>query len=450
MYRTHTCGELRAEHAGEDVTLAGWVDSLRVTGSIGFLLLRDRYGTTQCFLDSDLVEQVEDVRRESVVQVRGAVSERPDEQKKEDMQTGAVEIQTEEVTVLSKADPLPLELDESVDSKQATRLEHRYLDLRKERLRENLELRNDVFKAMRDFLADKEFLELETPVLAKSTPEGARDYLVPSRIHKGSFYALPQSPQLFKQLFMVAGYDKYYQMAKCFRDEDLRADRQPEFTQLDMEMSFVEQEDIIELVEELVAHVFSKTLDVELDTPFPRISHAAAVEEYGSDKPDLDESEWDFCWVVDWPFFEQEDGELTYAHHPFTMPEFDSIDEIRDRPLETGAKIHDLVLNGEEIAGGSIRCHDMDVQRAIFDALGLSKEEYEEKFGFFLDALQYGTPPHGGIAFGLDRMIAMMAGEESIREVIPFPKTQDAEDLMLGSPSEVTREQLEELGIRIS
>ncbi len=450
MLRTHNCGELRAGDAGEEVTLCGWVDTLRLTGKIGFLLLRDRYGITQCFLDEELCDQIEGTGRDSVVKVTGEVQERPDDQKKDDMKTGDVEVSAESIEVLSEADPLPLEQD--VESDDETRMKYRYLDLRKEKMQENLELRHEVIKAIRDFLSERDFLEIETPMLAKSTPEGARDFLVPSRINKGKFYALPQSPQLFKQLLMIGGYDKYFQIVKCFRDEDLRRDRQPEFTQLDLEMSFVEQEDIFELIEEMMSYIWERVLGEELETPFPRISHEEAMEEYGTDKPHLGEGEegWHFAWVVDWPMFEEDDeGNLTYAHHPFTMPEFDDPEDITAKPKKVKAKIHDLVLNGEEIAGGSIRCHDMEVQQEIFDALGLDEKEVREKFGFFLDALQYGTPPHGGIAFGLDRLIALMAGEESIREVIPFPKTKDAEDLMLGAPSEVTKEQLEELGLSL-
>ncbi len=449
MYRTHNCGELREEHAGEEVTLSGWVDSVRISGKIGFLLLRDRYGVTQCFLKGEPLEKASSLTNESVVKVEGSVKERPDEQKKSDMKTGGVELTVSDIEVLSKSDSLPLELDESVESTDKTRMKYRFLDLREDRMQENLELRHDVFKAVRDFFDERDFFEIETPLLAKSTPEGARDYLVPSRLNKGKFYALPQSPQLFKQLLMIGGYDKYFQIAKCFRDEDLRSDRQPEFTQLDVEMSFVEQEDLIQLIEELMSFVFKEVLNINLETPFPRITHKEAVDEYGTDKPHLGEEEngFHFCWVVDWPMFEESDDGFTYAHHPFTMPVYDEKEDIVDRPEDVKAHIHDLVLNGEEIAGGSIRCHDIEVQKLIFKALGLSKEEYEEKFGFFLEALQYGTPPHGGIAFGMDRLIALMAGEDSIRDVIAFPKTKDAEDLMLGTPSKVKKEQLDELGI---
>lgn len=447
MRRTHTCGELRADDAGSDVTLSGWVDSLRLSGKIGFLILRDRYGTTQCFLGKDIVDDLPDIRRESVVQVTGSVKERPDNQKKDDMKTGDVEVSASSVEVLSAAEPLPLELDEHTTDE--TRLEYRFLDLRRQRLQDNLALRSDVKKAMRDFLHERGFLELETPNLAKSTPEGARDFLVPSRNNKGKFYALPQSPQLFKQLFMIAGYDKYYQIARCFRDEDLRADRQPEFTQLDVEMSFVEEEDVIGLFEDLMQYIWAEVLDEELETPFPRISYDDAMDEYGTDAPNIGDGDWNFCWVVDFPMFEEtDDGDLTYSHHPFTMPEFDTIEDITSKPRSLQSKGYDLVLNGHEIGGGSIRIHRRDIQEAVLEALGMDEETYMDKFGFFLNALQYGTPPHGGIAFGMDRLCALMSGEESIREVIAFPKNKDAEDMMLGSPSDVDDEQLDELGIQ--
>ena len=422
---------------------------MRISGKVGFLIIRDRYGTTQCFLGKEMIEKAKDIRRESVLRVKGEVKERPDNQKKKEQATGEIELSVKELEVLSPADPLPLELDESVASTEETRLKYRYLDLRKPRMQRNLELRSRIIKAIRDYFADNGFIDIETPVLAKSTPEGARDYLVPSRINKGAFYALPQSPQIFKQLSMIACFDKYVQIPKCYRDEDLRADRQPEFTQLDVEMSFIEEEDVFKTIEEMMKRVFKDAMKVDLKTPFPRMTYKEAMERYKSDKPKVGNEKWNFIWIVDFPMFEKnEQGRVTFTHHPFTMPVFDKLEDITSKPLELGSRGYDLVLNGVELGSGSIRIHRNDIQEKVFQAIGLSKEEYEEKFGFFLGALRYGTPPHGGIALGLDRFCALLAGEESIREVVAFPKTKDAEDLMLESPSKVSDEQLSELGLR--
>lgn len=450
MLRTHTCGDLRAENEGETVTLAGWVESARVQGKIGFLVLRDRYGLTQCFVPKDFAEKLVELRKESIVQATGTVKVRPEKQQRPEP-TGQIEVSVTALEVLNEAAPLPLELDENVASTEETRLQHRYLDLRRSQMQQNLLLRHNVAKAMRQYLDKKHFLEIETPFLGKSTPEGARDYLVPSRVHKGSFYALPQSPQLFKQLLMIAGYDRYAQIVRCFRDEDLRADRQPEFTQLDMEMSFVDENDVMKIVEELIAHVLKETKGIEIALPLPRLSYKEAMETYGNDRPDL-RKDWDtehaLLWVVDFPMFEyNEDDKRWYAmHHPFTQP--GDVAAMKEGKLgDVHARAYDLVYNGSEIAGGSIRNHRVDVQQLVFDALGIEKEEAEEKFGFLLEALRYGAPPHGGIAFGLDRLVAILAGSDSIREVIAFPKNKEARDLMLDAPSGVKREQLEELGI---
>ncbi len=454
-YRTHTCGELRKEHAGSEVTLAGWADAIRVQGKVGFVLLRDRYGVTQCFIPKDVAEacKLSELRKESVLQIKGVVNERPEKQKRAEMATGDVEVKASEVVVLNPAEPLPLELDESVASSDETRMKYRFLDFRTARMQRNLALRHRVAKVVRDFLDEHGFLELETPFLAKSTPEGARDYLVPSRVHPGSFYALPQSPQLFKQLFMVGGFDRYAQIVKCFRDEDLRGDRQPEFTQIDIELSFVEEEDVRALIEKLMARIFKEVEGVELKLPLPRLSYKECMEKYGSDRPDLREAwgtDWALFWVTDFPMFEySEEDERWYAmHHPFTQPR--ELDKLREGKLgEVYSKGYDLVLNGSEIAGGSIRNHRLDVQQLIFNALGIGPEEQAAKFGFLLDALKYGAPPHGGIAFGFDRLVALLAGEEHIRDVIAYPKNKDARDLMLDAPSSVKQEQLDELGLRL-
>ncbi|MBW2990823.1 aspartate--tRNA ligase [Candidatus Woesearchaeota archaeon] len=456
MLRTHTCGELRKKHAGKKVVLCGWVDTHRIQGKLSFIMLRDRYGKTQIFVNPDITAKLGELRRESVVQVKGEVKKRPANQVKKELDTGEIEVSATEVNIMTRAAPLPLELDESVASTEETRLKYRFLDLRKKRMQKNLALRHKVNKAIRDFMDKESFLELETPLLAKSTPEGARDYLVPSRVYKGKFYALPQSPQLFKQLFMVAGYDKYFQIVKCFRDEDLRADRQPEFTQLDVEMSFVTEEDVYDVNERLMKSVWKDVFGINLKIPFERISYAESMEKYKTDKPDLrkdknNKDEWKFVWVVDFPLLEwNEEEKRFYAmHHPFTSPKPEDIAMMEKEPAKARARAYDLVLNGAEIAGGSIRIHDLELQKKMFKALGISEKEAELKFSFLLNAFKYGAPPHGGIAYGLDRLVMLMAGEETIREVIAYPKNKDAKDLMLDAPSDVHHMQMDELGLHI-
>lgn len=444
VYRTKNCGELRKEHEGEHVKLAGWVQSIRLTGKFGFMDLRDRYGLTQVFLNDSFLTQLKDVKRESVVAVEGKVKVKPKPNPK--IKTGEVELVAEKFEVLSPAEQLPMELD--IESTEETRLKYRYLDLRKDRMKNNLLLRHKVAFATREFLDSEDFVEIETPLLAKSTPEGARDYLVPSRINKGKFYALPQSPQIFKQLLMIAGFDKYFQIVKCLRDEDLRADRQPEFTQIDIEMSFIEQDDILSLCERLMKHVFKKVLDVGLKIPFERLTYKEVMEKHKTDKPDLRKKEqFKFLWVVDFPMFEysEEDKKYKAMHHPFTMPNTTDFSDM-SKVLSKG---YDLVLNGWEVAGGSLRIYNTEMQSKVFSALGISEEEAKAKFGFLMEAMKYGNPPLGGIAFGLDRLVAVMAGETSIRDVIAFPKNKDAVDLMAKAPSPVTKEQLDELGLKL-
>ncbi|MEK6968876.1 MAG: aspartate--tRNA ligase [Nanoarchaeota archaeon] len=452
MLRTHTCGELSKKDAGKTVTLAGWVDSARISGKIGFIHLRDRYGKTQIFLNKELAYEFRNLNKEDILQVIGKVKARPESQVK-GSGTGEIELEAEKVIILKKIPPLPLGLDEHIESTEETRLKYRYIDLRKPEMQQALMLRHKLVKAVRDFLDKEHFLELETPILGKSTPEGARDYIVPSRTFPGNFFALPQSPQIFKQLLMVSGFDKYFQVARCFRDEDLRADRQPEFTQLDMEMSFIEEEDIYNLMERLMKYVFKQVLNQDIKIPFPRMSYANAMQKYRTDKPDLrseTKEEFSFLWVTEFPMFEfsVEENRYMSMHHPFTCPNMEDVKFLHDNKDKVRSRAYDLVLNGTELGGGSIRISDTDLQQEVFKALGLSEKEARSKFGFLLDALQF-APPHGGLAFGLDRWAMIMAKKDSIREVIAFPKNKDAKDLMLDAPSQVSGEQLKELRLRL-
>jgi aspartyl-tRNA synthetase len=559
MHRTHTCGELRASNVGETVTLAGWVKSVRHHGEFFFIDLHDRYGTTQLIANQEY-DGLEDVPRESVIKVEGEVQEKPEPN--EDLQTGDVEVNVETYDVLTEADPLPIDDEATLESK----LEYRYLDLRHDT--EKLEFRHEFSQAVRDFLDERDFLDVETPLLVRATPEGARDYIVPSRVHEGSAYALPQSPQLYKQLLMLSGVDKYYQFAKCLRDEDLRSDRQPEFTQIDMEMSFVEEDDVLEVTEDMVKHAVKESMGKELDD-FPRITFDEAMRRYGSDKPDIrfgheliditeeaqgsafnvinnadytgavvapealsrsaiddyervakdagangllymkrtesgvtgpltshvetdafvnalsleegetalivagreqraqealghlrlkirdeydltDPDNHAFVWVVDFPLFEwDEDGGWTPAHHIFTMPDEDHIDSFADDPANTLSQSYDLALNGVELGSGSIRVSDPELQRELLEFIGVDREEAEEKFGFLLDAYQYGAPIHGGIALGVERICALLTGKNDIREVIAFPKNQQARNPMDGSPTPIDKDVLDELGLRV-
>lgn len=566
---------------GQTVTLAGWVASRRDHGGVRFIDLRDRYGLTQIVFDSEhqpTVHQLADhLRNEYVVAVTGEVTLRPEGSANAHIPTGAIEIRTTSLVILNEAKPLPFALDDTITTSEPLRLKYRYLDLRRPRMQELLQLRSEVAHLVRQYLHDNQFIEVETPILTKSTPEGARDYLVPSRVNPGEFFALPQSPQLFKQLLMIGGTDRYYQIARCFRDEDLRLDRQPEFTQIDVEMSFVDQEDIMQLIEHMVRLVFKKTKNIDLPTPLPRLSFEDAMGRYGTDKPDLrfdlqlqdlshfakacdfkvfrsavenggivkalvipggntftrnridnlidtakefgakglawvkineegnldssiakffnakalrealpsakpgdllifiadqtptvhqvlgrlrlllgeelqlvDRNRWEPLWVMDFPMFEYDNAAKRYValHHPFTAPHPQDMPLLETDPLQIRTQAYDLVLNGFELGGGSIRIHAPQVQSKVFDLLNISKTEAREKFGFLLDALESGAPPHGGIALGLDRLVMLLGRTESIREVIPFPKTQKAQCLMTKAPSPVTLEQLQELSIR--
>ena len=450
MLRTHTCGELTSADADKSVTMCGWVDTLRFHGKIGFILLRDRFGSTQVFLNPELTKLTSSLTNESVLSIEGKVVKRPLNQVNPAMSTGEIEVSAEKVTVLSKADVLPI--DFNVESSEETRFKYRYLDLRQKKVQDKLVMRHKVLKSIHHYLDENHFIEVETPILAKSTPEGSRDYLVPSRTNPGKFFALPQSPQLFKQLLMVAGFDKYYQIARCLRDEDLRSDRQPEFTQLDIEMSFVEEEDVIVVIEKLMKRIFSEVLNIDLKIPFQRITYSESMKKFNSDKPDLrkDGEEYKFAWVVDFPLFEysEAEGKFVSAHHPFTSPSMKDILKLDSGKLDNiTARAYDLVLNGYEICGGSIRIHYSELQKKIFSALKLTDQEIQDKFGFFVNALKYGAPPHGGLAIGVDRLVAIMTKSDSIREVIAFPKNKDAKDLMLDSPSTVSTNQLKELGL---
>ena len=583
--RTYYCGEITEKVIGESVVLKGWVQKRRDLGGLIFIDLRDRTGIVQVVFNPDVskaaLETAESIRSEYVLDITGKVVAREEATVNPNLKTGRIEIQAESVEVLSAAKTPPFAIsDQAAEVSEDIRLKHRYLDLRRPEMFNSLKMRHNVTKAVRRFLDDNGFLDIETPVLTKSTPEGARDYLVPSRVHEGEFYALPQSPQIFKQLLMVSGFDRYYQIARCFRDEDLRADRQPEFTQIDIEMSFMSQEDIMKLSEEMMAHVMRETHGIEISLPLPRMSYEDAMNRYGSDKPDtrfgmlltdvseavkdsdfkvfasavasggavkainvkgaaanysrkdidalgefaanygakglawlkteadglkgpiakffagekqealvqaldaavgdlllfvadklevandalgalrlklgkelnlIDESLFNFLWVVDWPLLEYdaEEGRYYAAHHPFTMPVREDLKLIETNPQDMKAQAYDLVLNGYELGGGSIRIFEKDVQEKMFGLLGFSEEEAKEQFGFLLEAFDYGAPPHGGIALGLDRLVMLLSGRTNLRDTIAFPKTASASCLMTEAPSEVDNAQLDELHLEI-
>ena len=456
----------------KEVNLAGWVDVRRDHGKLIFVDLRDRSGTVQMVFvpsNKDIYELATQLRSEWVISVRGTVKERPPKMVNPDIETGKIEIEPLELKVLNKSETPPFPLDtDGYEIGEESRMKHRYLDIRRKRVGGNLIKRHNLIHLIRNWLSDKGFIEVETPILTKSTPEGARDYVVPSRLYNGKFYALPQSPQQYKQLLMVGGIERYFQIARCFRDEDTRGDRQPEFTQLDMEMSFVERDDVMDVNEKLLIELV-KNLYPEKniqETPFPHLSYKEAMEKYNSDRPDLRKDKNDknllaFCWVVDFPFFEKvEKGaahseasaqEWTFTHNPFSAPIPEHMDNLLNKK-DVGQILttqYDIVLNGLEIGGGSIRNHRPEALEKVFEIMGFEKEKIKENFGHMLDALGYGAPPHGGIAWGLDRLVSILQGEPNIREVIAFPKTGDARDLMMESPSELDAKQLKELHLKI-
>ncbi len=583
LKRTHTCGELRENSAGEIVRLNGWVKKNRNLGGLIFIDLKDRYGITQLVFDPQKNKEIYDIaielKSEFVIAVEGTVNNRPVDIENKNMDTGKIEILVTKLDILNKSIIPPFEIDELIEINDELTLKYRYLDLRKEKLKNNLLFRSKLYKVVRDFLSKNQFVEIETPYLMKSTPEGARDFLVPSRNYPGNFYALPQSPQTYKQILMIAGFDKYFQIVKCFRDEDLRKDRQPEFTQIDIEMSFVDENDVMNTAEELVKIIFQDLFGKKLNFEFPRITYEQAINIYGTDKPDLryelkinnlsavfkesdfnlfsnvlkddgiiagilannseefsrkkidrltdyvktlgahgllwfkfnngeisgpavkylhkneklnlieklnfvenqilfivagekekslnilgelriklaeqlkliDDSEYKFLWVTKFPMLEynEEDKRYIAKHHPFTSPDKEDIHLLKKNPTGVKARAYDLVINGNEIAGGSIRIHDRELQKSVFDMLNISEKEADEKFGFLLKALELGAPPHGGIAFGFDRLVMLLTGSQSIRDVIAFPKTASALSLMDGAPSKVSVNQLKELGIKI-
>ena len=450
------------KYVGKKLKLCGWINSRRDHGKIIFIDLRDRSGILQVVFtpkEEKIYKIAQKLRAEWVIEVIGEVKERPENMKNPKIETGNIEISVEKLEVLNESNTLPFDINaDSREVGEEIRLKYRYLDLRTERMKKNLILRHKIIKYIRDLMTEKEFVEIETPILTKSTPEGARDFIVPSRLHPGKFYALPQSPQQYKQLLMVGGIERYFQIARCLRDEDPRADRQVEFTQLDIEMSFIQQEEILKLIEELYTNIVQTLIPQKKITqiPFPRLGYKEAMEKYGTDRPDLrknkkDVNELAFAFIVDFPLFEWSEKEKRYdsMHHIFTAPKEKDIALLDKEPLKVHSWQHDLVLNGNEVGGGSIRINNRKLQEKIFELVGVKKKEAQEKFGHLLTAFEYGAPPEGGIALGIDRLIMLLADEESIREVIAFPKTGDGRSPMMDTPSELSPEQLKELHLKI-
>ncbi len=459
------------KYVGKEIKVCGWAQAIRLHGKIIFFDLRDISGILQVVItpkNEKMYKLAKEARPEWVICIEGKIRERPKGMQNPKIETGKIELEAENLEILAKAKTLPFSIDTSgYEISEEKRLKYRYLDLRRERMKRNLKVRQKVIQFMREFLIEEGFTEVETPILTKSTPEGARDFLVPARLQAGKFYALPQSPQQYKQLLQVAGLEKYFQIARCFRDEDPRADRQAEFTQLDIEMSFVGQEDILDLTERLYLALAKKLFPEKKITkiPFPKITYKEAMEKYKTDKPDIriskkDPEELAFCFIVDFPMFEwkkedpstssgQKKGRWDAVHHPFTRPQTEAISEIKKNPEKILAFQYDFVLNGYEVGGGSLRTYKPEILEAVFEVMGHKKQDLKKKFGHLFEAFEYGVPPHGGIAPGIDRFLAVALNEPSIREVIAFPKTGDNRDLMMDAPSEVTEEQLKELHLKI-
>lgn len=449
------------KYIGKKVKICGWVHSKRAHGKIIFIDLRDRSGLLQVVVipkNKELYKIVRSSKPEWVVSIEGRINKRPKGMINPDLATGKVELEPEKLEILNESRTPPIEVAGKKEAGEEMRLKYRYLDLRRERMKNNIISRHKFIKLIRDFLSEKGFLEIETPILTKSTPEGARDFLVPSRLHPGKFYALPQAPQQLKQLLMVAGLEKYFQIARCFRDEDLRGDRQPEFTQLDFEMSFVNQKEILEIIEKMLIDIVKKVFPKKKLTfkPFKVLKYNDCLKRYKTDKPDLrrnkkNPDELAFCWVINWPLFEWNKEEKRYdpMHHIFTAPQEKDIPLLDKNPLKVHSWQHDLVLNGHEVGGGSVRIHNPDIQKKVFKLVGISDKEAKEKFGHLLRAFEYGAPPHGGIALGLDRLLMILLNESSIREVMAFPKTGDGSDPMTETPSKVAPKQLKELHIKL-
>ena len=451
MLRTHTCGELREKDSGKKVKLAGWVDTIRAYGKLAFIDLRDRYGKTQIVVRDIKAE----VKPEYVIVVSGKVQERKKGTENKELETGDIEVVADGIEVLNKSLTPPFEINTDKEINEDVRLKYRFLDLRSKKMQDNLIFRAKVAQAVREYFIDNGFIEIETPLLVKPTPEGARDYIVPSRVNKGKFYAFPQSPQLYKQILMISGFDKYFQIARCLRDEDLRQDRQPEHTQIDLEMSFVDSNDIMSFVEGMYKHVFKKILNVNLKK-FERLTYAEAMKRYKSDKPDLrkdkkDMKEFAFCWVYDFPLFsyDKDEKKWTPEHHMFTSPKKEHIEFLEKDPGKVNGELFDVVLNGMELGSGSIRISNPELQERVMKVIGMEKKEARQKFGFLLDAYDYGGPIHGGMGLGFDRLVALMLGYTDIRETIAFPKNKSAQNPMDGSPAEVDEKQLKEAHIKL-
>jgi aspartyl-tRNA synthetase len=448
-------------HVGETITMAGWVDVRRDQGKMVFFDFRDMFGKVQCIVLPSHAEAnalAKEIRPEWVLKLTGIVNKRPEKNINLKIASGDVELEVTEIEVLNKSETPPFELN--VDTSgvgEEVRMKYKYLDLRSERMQKNIRMRDSIITFIRGYMHTNDFIEIETPMMTKGTPEGSREYIIPSRLYNGEFYVLPQSPQQFKQLCMVAGFEKYFQIARCMRDEDTRGDRQPEFTQLDLEMSFVEQEEVITYNEAMIIELVTKLYPEKkiLTVPFPRITYADSMEKYGNDKPDMrvnkdDPNELAFCWVIDFPMFEKDsEGGVQAVHHPFTSPKLEDMPLLETDPSRARANAYDIVLNGNEIGGGSIRIHKRELQNKVFELLGLNAETIDARFGHMLTAFEYGAPPHGGIAWGIERFVMLLQNEPTIREVMAFPKTGEGKDLMMGAPSAIPDKQLKELGLQI-